>query len=103
MAAVVSLASGTITTLFTPTAPNATAGNVPQIQNLDPNDLTASTPQGMASIPSEIIQFINLLSVGDGTTAVAGWGFDFWTTVDLVQTFLQALKMKGAPSSYNPR
>src|SRR5512135_2404713 len=102
MAAVVSLASGTITALHTPTAPHATAGNVPQIQNLDRNDLTASHVQGMADMPEEIVQFVNLLSVGDATTAVAGWGFDFWTTVDLVQTMLQALKMKGAPSSYSP-
>lgn len=103
MAAVVEFTSGTITTLQTPTAINATAGNVPSVLFLNPSDLTAGSKQGMADIPQEIIQFINLLSVGDVTNSVTGWGFDFWTTAVLVQKFLQALLSKGAPSSYSPQ
>lgn len=107
MAAVVEFTSGTLTTLLTPTAGNTatgsgSAGNVPAIQTLNPADFTANVAQGMGAIPSEIEQFIRLLSAGDAANSVTGWGFDYWTTAVLVQKFLQAHISKGAPSSYSP-
>ena len=108
MAATVSFITGTtITTLRTPTTGNTStgsgsAGNVPNLLTINPLDFTG-TAQGMATIPDEIIQFVNLCSVGDGSTSVTGWGMDFWSTAVFIMKCLQALTAKGAPSSYSPQ
>lgn len=109
MPATVSFITGTtITTLRTPTTGNTStgtgsAGNVPNLLTLNPLDLTGGSAQGMENIPDEIVQFVNLCSVGDGSTSVAGWGMDFWSTAVFITKCLQALTQKGAPSSYSPQ
>ena len=108
MAATVSFITGTtITALRTPTTGNTStgtgsAGNVPELLTINPLDFTG-TAQGMEGIPSEITQFIALCATGDGSTSVLGWGMDFWSTAVFITKCLQALTMKGAPSSYSPQ
>jgi len=108
MAATVAFVSGTtITALRTPTTGNTAAGagssgNVPQLLTINPLDFTGGTNQGMASIPDEIMQFVNICATGDATNSVVGWGMDWFSTAVFIQKCLQAIISKGAPSSYSP-
>ncbi len=108
MAAVVQFKSGTtITALRTPTTGNTaagtgSAGNVPQLIGINPLDFTGGTNQGMAGIPDEIIQFVNICAAGDATNSVTGWGMDWPSTAVFIMKCLQAITQKGLPSSYSP-